>query len=182
MEMIGVVAVIAVLASVATPMVFDAIRTARVTSFLTTVSTLRTATAQFYDDTGRLPVHIPSSANDGEQLLFVNSVNSPLPGWNGPYVNSELTNPFASGEWIALRDGTDAGQQFDFDGDGVLDTSNALFITATMSAEQGRRISEALDNDGDETSGSSAWYSSGRVRMWGGQLSSTVALIFIAEE
>ncbi|MEM7233820.1 MAG: prepilin-type N-terminal cleavage/methylation domain-containing protein, partial [Planctomycetota bacterium] len=55
MEMIGVVAVIAILAAMATPMIFDAILDARVSAVLQQARTLETAAARYYTDTGQWP-------------------------------------------------------------------------------------------------------------------------------
>ena len=71
MEMIGVMAVIAILVSVATPMIFDAMRTAKVTSFVEEVNVVKTAVASYYEDTGSFPTHIPTDKKEkNRQLKF----------------------------------------------------------------------------------------------------------------
>ena len=61
-EMIGVLAVIAILGSVAAPKIFAAIEDAKVSAFVQQVNTMTTAVAKFNTDTGLWPRHIPSHA------------------------------------------------------------------------------------------------------------------------
>lgn len=169
MEMIGVIAVIAILGSMATPMIFEAIRNARITAFAADVNTARTAVAQFYQDTGRFPVlHRPDSTTDGERILFVNATNSPISGWDGPYIEQELENPFST-NLVAVRTVSDAGNhQFDLDGDGNMDTTTAVFYQVNgVTDADAKKINDIFDSDGDVTSGTGAWNRAGRVKRHG---------------
>ncbi|MEM9171084.1 MAG: prepilin-type N-terminal cleavage/methylation domain-containing protein [Pseudomonadota bacterium] len=162
MEMIGVVAVIAILAAMATPMIFDAIRDARISTFAADIRTLRTAVARFYADTGTLPFHRPNNTSLTDDHLIR---NNNIAGWDGPYVEGDVLERIA-------RDTTDFGiwpvnnapNHFDLDGDGVRETTDTalLFFIATND-EDGRRLSDIIDGDGDVTSGDGAWYSAGQV-------------------
>lgn len=182
MEMIGVVAVIAILASMATPMIFDAMRNARVTAFLEDVNVARTAVARFYEDTGNFPQHISTSSNANDRQLTADT-SSGIGGWNGPYIESELQNPFSTGAYAGILYSSDSNYQFDLDGDGTVDTTRvSVFRIDATTAEEARRISDILDNDGDIDSGDEAWYTAGRVKLFGGRESDDTVLIFLSRE
>lgn len=164
MEMVAVVAVIAILASIAMPMVFQTIRNARVTAFTTDVGVVRTAVAQYYTDTGQFPIHIATDNGDGRQLLLRNSTNNPVSGWNGPYIEGQLENPFNGTGYRGILRSANANYQFDLDGDGNVDTSNvSVFRIDNVGDEEARTISDIIDNDGD----SANWNSAGRVKRYG---------------
>ena len=168
MEMIGVVAVIAILASIATPMIFDTIRNARVTAFVQDVNVLRTAVARYYQHTGQFPVHIPTDTRDGRRLLLKNSTTAPVGGWDGPYLEKEFANPFNPTGYRSVFSTTDANYQFDLDGDGAPDTTRASLIRIdNVGDEEARMISDIVDGDGDEASGNNAWNKAGRVKRYG---------------
>lgn len=168
MEMIGVVAVIAILASMATPMIFDAIRNARVAAFVEDVTVIRTAVARYYEDTGSFPTHIPTSTTDGQRLLLTNGTSSPTGGWSGPYLDKDVDNPFRDGGYRAVMVTADANYQFDLDGDGNMDTTSASLIRVDNVTDlDAQRISNILDGDGDVTSGNGAWNVAGRVKRHG---------------
>ena len=184
MEMIGVIAVIAILASVATPLIINSIRDARISSFVSDVNTMRTAVARFFQDTGDFPTrHQPDSTNDGQQILLRNSTNNPISGWNGPYIDKQIENPFAD-NFVAVRTVSDNGNhQFDLDGDGNLDTSRAVFyqINGASETEQ-KKINDIFDTDDDITTGPGAWNRAGRVKNQGATGNNRNSLlIFIAE-
>lgn len=168
MEMIGVMAVIAILVSVATPMIFEAIRNAKVTAFVEDVSMLKGAVAQYYEDTGEFPTHIPTDNRDRNKQLMKDNAANPIRGWNGPYLEKELDNPFSEGSYRGVLTSSNANFQFDLDGDGTVDTSSVSVIRIDrVSDEEARAISDILDNDGTEDSGSDAWYAAGRVKRYG---------------
>ncbi len=149
MEMIGVVAVIAILASMATPMIFDAIRSARVTAFVEDVNVLRTAVARYYEDTGQFPTHIPTDTRDGRSLLS-NRRTNPIGGWAGPYIEKQFENPFQEGGYRSILSTNNANYQFDLDGDGTIDTSGVSVVRIdNVSDTDARKISDILDGDGD---------------------------------
>lgn len=182
MEMIGVIAVIAILASMATPMIFEAIRSARVAAFVEDVAVMRTSIARYYEDTGGFPTHIPTDAGDGRRLLLANSVTSPVGGWNGPYIEKEFDNPFRENGYRSIFATTSAPYQFDLDGDGNVDTSGvAVLRVDNVTETDARRISDILDGDGDVTSGDSSWNRAGRVKRYGvnGE-NNSIVLIFLS--
>ncbi len=183
MEMIGVVAVIAILASMATPMIFDAIRNARVTAFVEDVNVARTAVARYYEDTGQWPTHIPTDARDGRRTLISNSASNPIGGWNGPYLEMDISNPFNEGGYRAILSSGNGNYQFDLDGDGTVDTTTAVFMRIdNVSDAQARKISDILDGDADVATGSGAWYAAGRVKKFGARQNDRRLLIFLSRE
>ena len=168
MEMIGVMAVIAILASIATPMIFEAIRNAKVTAFVEDLNTLRTAVARFYEDTGNYPIHIPTDTRDSRKQLIRNDAANPVAGWDGPYLEKEFNNPFDEGAYRAILSTANANYQFDFDGDGNVDTNSVVVIRVDrVSDEEARKISDIIDNDGSELQGATSWQCSGRVKRFG---------------
>ncbi|MEN7343996.1 MAG: prepilin-type N-terminal cleavage/methylation domain-containing protein [Pseudomonadota bacterium] len=181
MEMIGVIAVIAILASMATPLIFEAIRNARISAFVEDVNSLRTSVASYYQDTGRFPLHIPTDNRNGRRLLTTNNVNNPIAGWNGPYIEKEFANPFQEGGYRAVLTSNNANYQFDLDGDGNVDTSGVSVIRVNnVSDADARRISDILDGDGDVESGAGAWNMAGRVKRFGAAGNSNHLIIFLS--
>ena len=183
MEMIGVVAVIAVLASMATPLIFDAIRNARVTAFVEDVNTIRTAVANYYKDTGEFPTHIVGGTGDASQLLLTNATNNPVEGWDGPYLEFEPSNPFTSGGEFRIEESSAAGYQFDLNGDGTADTTSVMAVRiAGVSDTEARKISNILDNDSDVTTGNGAWYAAGRVKRFDADPDDTRIVIYLTRD
>ncbi len=163
-EMIGVLAIIGILAAVATPRIFDAIRESRISAFVEDVSTIRSAVTSYYKDTGQFPVHNALSANANQHQLL--RQGTAVPGWKGPYMGQELVNQFRPGSNFLVTTGTAAANQFDFDGNGTADTTGvSSFIQVDgLTADQAMRVSDALDKDGATTAGAAAWFARGRVK------------------
>ena len=162
--MIGVLAIIGILAAVATPRIFEAIRESRVSAFVEDVSTIRTAVTSYYKDTGQFPIHNGVSANANQHQLI--RQGTAVPGWKGPYLGQELVNEFKPGSNLLVTTGAAAANQFDFDGNGTADTTGtSSFIQIDgLTADQAMRISDALDKDGSTTTGAKAWFTGGRVK------------------
>ena len=163
-EMIGVLAIIGILAAVATPKIFEAIRDSRISAFVQDVSTVRSAVVTYYKDTGQFPIHNALSANANQhQLMRQGTV---VPGWKGPYLNQEMVNQFSQARNFLINTSTAAAQQFDFDGNGTADTSGLTsFIQVDgLTSDQAMRISDILDKDGGTTAGAAAWFAQGRVK------------------
>ena len=166
MEMIGVVAVIAVLASLATPMIFDAIRNARATAIAVELRTIRTGFMRFYADTGQFPDHQTRQGNVLSTELL-NNPSPPIPGWDGPYIDGPIEIGISQSRTFGILPGTTSGfNQFDFDGDGTIDTSQvSIFEFECPDTRMARRISNILDGDGDITTGDDAWLNAGTFRL-----------------
>ncbi|MEO0575525.1 MAG: prepilin-type N-terminal cleavage/methylation domain-containing protein [Pseudomonadota bacterium] len=166
MEMIGVVAVIAILASMATPMIFDAIRNSRVSATLQDVRAYNTAIVRYYTDTGTFPQHRNPVASSWERQLIVNTDQSgnPVPGWDGPYLEADLVNRFSPGEEVLIYSETRSTEMCDIDGDGNPDRPTMIVRYNIVDDTAGKKLSNAIDNDGTVTSGTGAWNVAGRVR------------------
>lgn len=166
MEMIGVVAVIAILASMATPMIFDAIRNARISAFVEDINVARTAVASYYADTGTFPNHNPDDTGNG-RVLMRDHATTPIGGWSGPYLEKELSHPFGD-DLIRIYDTTTAAYQFDLDGDGNMDTQRVSVLRLDdVSDLNAKKLSEILDSDTHITTGDAAWNKAGRVKRYG---------------
>jgi prepilin-type N-terminal cleavage/methylation domain-containing protein len=170
MEMIGVMAVIAILAAVASPKIFEAIEDAKVSAYIQEANSLKVAAAQHYKDTGRWPRHIPSHANSRYHDLLVNDSDgngTAQKGWNGPYLEKEMTHQLVDGEYQDLQYTNDSNWNCDIDGDGNRDGSFLVYRTDQVSDELAKKISDIIDGDGDVTSGDGSWEKAGRVKRYG---------------
>jgi len=169
MEMLGVLAVIAILASVATPKIFAAIRDSKVASFVEDVNTIRAAVVSYYKDTGTFPYHDVTNSDTNRHTLIRNT-STGIAGWRGPYLDKDIQNPFNPAAVRRVFSTNSANYQFDLDGDGSADTSNvSLLEIRGLSIEEAIELSNAVDTDASVTSGNGAWYTSGRVKSVGGK-------------
>ena len=147
-EMIGVLAVIAILAAIVAPKIFDAIRDSKTDTLVTNLNSIRTSIVQYYKDTNTFPQHDadPTEARLGatrKDLITDPRIALPalaLRGWKGPYLDKELENPInpngefvvvdsSAGPNITLTNGTVLPApvvSFDVDGDGTADYSTAV--------------------------------------------------------
>ena len=182
MEMIGVMAVIAILASISAPSIIDAIRNAKITSFVEDSNGVRTAVAKFYEDTGNFPVHVASNGNQNQKQLMKDTTGG-IAGWDGPYLEKDLTNPFSEAGYRGVLQQANANYQFDLDGDGNADTTTVSVLRIDqVSNEEARKISDIIDNDGDVTTGTAAWNRAGRVKRFGTTgNSNSILLIYISK-
>jgi len=168
-EMLGVLAVIAILASVATPKIFEAIRDAKVASFVEDISTIRTAVLSYYKDTGAFPYHDVKSKNSNAHNLMKNTKRG-VAGWRGPYLEKDIQNPFNPAAGRRVISTNNSQYQFDLDGDGKKDsTTVSLLEVQGLSIEEAKQLSDALDTDASVESGKQAWYRSGRVKTIAGK-------------
>jgi len=170
MEMIGVMAVIAILAAVATPKIFDAIEDGKVSAYVGEANQLKLAAARYYKDTGKWPRHYPAHENTGRHNLMINDADgngAPIKGWNGPYLDKELMNQITKGEYQALQYTSDAKWACDIDGDGNRDGSFLVYRADRISDEVAKKISNIIDGDGDITSGNKNWKAAGKIRRYG---------------
>ncbi|MBN3040643.1 MAG: type II secretion system protein [Candidatus Omnitrophica bacterium] len=114
-ELILVVAIVAMLAGAMMPVISSARSRARVAKILLIMEALETAGKKYYSDTGRAPIENSARAHESE--LSVNSAVSsipwsqplagqPIPGWDGPYIDKPLSNdstPYRNGLGIDFR-------------------------------------------------------------------------------
>jgi len=174
MEVIGVMAVIAIIASVATPRIFGAIQDAKVTAQVQEINKLKTAIAAYYKDTGRYPRHVPSHADELYHNLMVNPSAAPIAGWNGPYLEAELTNQIVRGGYQDVDYSNSSVYACDLDGNGVQDGTFAFYRFDGVSDSLAEKISNAVDQDGGVTSGDKSWKKAGRIRRYNGDHTSIV--------
>ncbi len=170
MEMIGVMAVIAILASIATPKIFEAIEDSKVSAYLQEVNTLKTAAAQYYKDTGAWPRHIPSHADSRYHNFMKNDSNgsgAPITGWQGPYLERELANQITKGGYQDVIATNSTNYNCDLDGDGTRDGSFLVYRADNISDSIAQKISNIIDGDGDIATGNNGWQAAGRVKRYG---------------
>lgn len=158
-EMIGVLAIIAILAAIVAPKIFDAINDSKVNSLAEEIHTVKTAVANYYKDTGRFP----NQYSDGSASDLMAKPKG-VKGWNGPYLDQQVNNPVSPNGFFRVVAGH---WKFDIDGDGTYDygkgTSKTYIAAAWfngLNASQAKALSNIIDGDGD----SSDWFKTGRVR------------------
>lgn len=169
-EMIGVMAVIAILASVATPKIFEAIEDAKVSAYVQEANALKQAVTRFYKDTGRWPRHIPTHADSRYHDLMINDTNgsgAAMPGWDGPYLDRELTHQITKGSYQDLLNTTNVNYTCDIDGDGNKDGAFLVYRADNITDEVAKKISNIIDSDGDVTTGNNSWKAAGKVKRYG---------------
>lgn len=151
-EMIGVMAVIAILASAAAPRVFDAIEDAKISRLVQQVQTMKTAASKFYADTGRYPIYYTPQTNHFYHSLMykdsANTANADLQGWNGPYVDVEPEHPIKPGALQYLINTNSAPYICDADGDGTTEGPWLLYRFDGMSLKSMEKVSNIIDGDG----------------------------------
>lgn len=170
MEMIGVMAVIALLASVATPKIFEAIEDAKVSAFIQEAKELKVAVANHYKDTGLWPRHIPTNANSRYHDLMINDANgsgAPVKGWNGPYLERELTHQIVNGAYQDVIATNNTNWSCDLDGDGTKDGTFVVYRADNISDAIAKKISNIIDKDGDITTGNKRWQAAGKIKRYG---------------
>ena len=165
-EIIGVMAVIAILASMAAPRIFDAIEDSKVTALVQQANSLKATVADYYSDTGVWPRHIPTHNNENLHQLMVNKNRSgnPINGWDGPYMDQELNNPIVSDGYQEVMVSSNAAFACDLDGDGTQDGQFIIYRIDNVIDSIAQKVSQALDKDGSITSGDGSWKTAGRVR------------------
>lgn len=178
MEVIGVMAVIAIIASIATPRIFAAIEDAKVTALVQQVNDLKANVADYYKDTGRWPRHIPSHADNRYHNLMINDAGggASIPGWDGPYLDAELTNPITSGEYVDLSVTSATQLACDLAGDGTTDGTFITYRVDGVSESVAQKISNMIDKDGDVLTGNGSWKAAGRVKQYNGNHASIISI------
>lgn len=160
-EMIGVLAVIAILASIVTPKIFDVIRDSKVNSVTSNINAVRTAVTGFYRDTSAFPIHDPAASSTDQHQLIKNTADK-IRGWKGPYLDKELVNTINPNGKFTVNVGN---VPFDIDGDGRDDYKNnvSYSVITGLTGDEAKRFSDIIDGD-SEKEGSAAWYDGGRAR------------------
>lgn len=98
-ELIVVIAIIAVLASVIAPAAFRAIEKAKISRAVGDMKAIRTAAMSYYTDTGNWPIRgVDNSTRALGKGFLTNDdgYNNPVPGWDGPYLEKWPRNPWGN--------------------------------------------------------------------------------------
>ena len=162
-ELIVVIAIIAILAAIIAPNAFRAIEKAKTARIITDLKAIKTASTNFYADTGKWPVYI-----NGVPYTIINTLhplllNPGIAGWDGPYLEKEakapaLSVPISSCSLGGYYYGQRAGSgwdpacpwygTFDLDKDGANEVTNGWSVT-TLGIPEGirRNLNRAFDND-----------------------------------
>lgn len=98
-EMIGVLAIIAILVAAVAPRIFEAINDSKITSATSTVKTLQSAVAKYYSDVGSL---LPLNAA-GAPTASNGNVAGAMTAYSLPYDLNLATAPATTGSWPKFR-------------------------------------------------------------------------------
>ncbi len=158
-EMIGVLAVIAILAALLIPKIFEAINNARISNALVSYNTVKTACMDHYAKYGG----INSTTNGATLTVPINNYDNLLLSesfLDKPFLVKVGTNSF-------IRVVAANTSPYDLDGDGVMDTANGTYVVEAII--QGVPAGDAKDiNDRlDGATGAFLWANpdtTGRVR------------------
>ncbi len=163
-ELIVVIAIIAILAAIIAPNAFKAIEKSKIARVTSDCKAIKTAAYAMYSDTGLWPgsnwiddaLNDPlAGAEEGEG--FVQEPDeSPISGWDGPYLEKWALNPWGGHYWWDYNNG-------DQNGDGI-NFEHVLWIDNGRD-NANRRIPqtarERIDADLDDAN-----LSTGRVQVW----------------
>ncbi|MBN3040245.1 MAG: hypothetical protein JW867_03885, partial [Candidatus Omnitrophica bacterium] len=166
-ELILVVAIVAILAGAIIPIVKGAVEDAKVAKILHLTETLKSACERYYADTAEYPrewhnsiLAIPPPLL--HDLYYANGVV----GWDGPYISNPIDpddNPY--GEQIRVNDDMSAGDHpFDIDGDGIDEragSGNVLYFYGVPESAA-KKVNDIVDNHLNDNN----WQSRGRVEYY----------------
>ncbi len=178
-EMIGVMAVIAILAAIAAPRVFDAIEDAKVTSLVQQINTFKTAATQVYKDTGRFP-HYRSDQTNAYYNTFMNknslnTANADMPGWNGPYLDTIPAHPITPGARQEIVNTNNGAYRCDADGDGTTEGPWLTYRVDGLSRKIMEKVSNIIDSDG----GAANWATAGKVKEYNGNHATVMVVCLV---
>lgn len=161
-EMIGVIAIIAILAAFVTPKVFQVIQDSKVTRFAGEINGYNTAVTNWYKDIGSIQSLnasgvLDSTENNFHTDLISNGGTTPTTGlwsnWNGPYIDNVSNISIGSGFRIETNPGTagtgapaaNNGTAFDLNDDNANDMDSKQVVAARLT---GVAASDSLKLDG----------------------------------
>jgi prepilin-type N-terminal cleavage/methylation domain-containing protein len=171
-ELIIVIAIIAILAGAMVPLFRNTQEDAKVAKILDLTDTLRDAVKRFYFDVRAYPIEYGYAIPGYEGATYhelATCHSSLCPSWKGPYINKALSladNPY--GGEVLIHKKLDSTRNchpegFDLNGDGTVDVngdgSNICFANVTVSAA--KKVDEVLDS-GIPVTGND-WKTKGRV-------------------
>ena len=162
-ELVVVIAVIALLAGVLIPNVTSVTKDAKASKILQLYDSMRTACERYYIDMGSLPIEYSGSSYNSASYHLL-SLTQSSSNWKGPYIDHPLStgdNPFDSTVYLYNSIGSHASNGFDLNGDGTDDatgTGNYLVLWGIPSD-----TAQFVDSALDKGNLGSDWKSSGRV-------------------
>lgn len=172
-EVIVVIAVLALLAGLALPMIGSTTNDARVTKMLTGVDQYRKACQRYKNDTRTYPIE--TANRQGARFHQLSMKQDNVVGWKGPYIDHVMAtadNPFDAD--VVIMNDLNAVGRFDLDGDGKSDAhgEGACVVYSNIDEVSAQQIDEALDKgiSGD-------WKNTGRVK-WNGSKRLSILLHF----
>ncbi len=155
-ELIVVIAIIAILAAIIAPNAFKAIEKAKISKTIADVDAIKTAALSYYADTGTWPPDFDSISGLINGLLVDDDgTGNPVPGWDGPYIESYSPHPWGGhmswecfNNWVHWDNKSGCMVYLDDDQPGTAYTNNGGKVPdATM-----LRIDEVAD-DGNLSDG-----------------------------
>lgn len=158
-EMIGVLAVIAILAGMLIPKIFEAIRNSRINATLEAYNTLKAAVLENYAKWGKFATTAGTqyTGTNFDQVLFAEGRIDARAADKIPLSTSGGTNNVYVGVVVG---GGRGGSGYDLDGNGTIDTTNAAYtvelVINSVAAKDASDLSLRLDGPAmsatDETS------------------------------
>ncbi|MCP4265307.1 MAG: prepilin-type N-terminal cleavage/methylation domain-containing protein [Candidatus Brocadiaceae bacterium] len=176
-EMIGVIAIIAILAAFITPKIFQVIQDSKVTRFAGEVNGYKSAVTNWYKDIGTISSltaggAVDTTENNFHDELINNNGTTTTSGlwanWNGPYIDGVSNISLGTGLDLQTRPGASGtaipvateGISFDLDDDGANDMDSRQVVaielagvSATDCVKLDGILDKSLDPDNRATSG-----------------------------
>jgi prepilin-type N-terminal cleavage/methylation domain-containing protein len=161
-EMVGVLAVIAILAALLVPKIFAAINESRLNNALGGINTCKTAAIQYFTKNGSFP-SVDTSDFDGT-LLTQGFLDKELEVKLGTAADCEIEATTSTG---AAEGGSDGNGRFDLDGDAAADVpENASVVQVVLTnvkPDDARELSLRLDGSDMSAGDTSTADKEGRV-------------------
>ena len=169
-EMVGVLAVIAILAALVAPKIFEVIVDSKATRFAGEVNTYKTAVTRWYKDMGTLAIYaadgttLDTSEAKFETSLTTNGGTTTTTGawakWNGPYIDTVKNISIGTAMTISTNVGiatpaVGEGQSWDLNDDGTGDmaTTNQVvsMIVTGITQSEFEKVDGIIDSGLDST-------------------------------
>jgi|ERR1051325_327246 prepilin-type N-terminal cleavage/methylation domain-containing protein len=168
-EMIGVLAVIAILASLLIPKIFEAINNARINNAVVSYNTVKTACMDHYAKYGAINQTTNGAAASAANLAAYDKLLLSEGFLDKPYASALKVGTGATVEAVAGA-GSGFPGNFDLDGNGTSDTSSASYVVEVVITNvaflDAQAISDRLDGtlaplamitNGTKTTGRVQW-------------------------
>ena len=153
-EMIGVLAIIALLAGMLVPRIVEAIREARISSTVESINTLKAAVAQYYAKHGTLKgLYDNQNPGQGGTAKTPDEVLVEEGYLDKKFEPKVGTQPTSGNYWIYCRNSGDLSNpdRYNLDGQGGKDTANAAYLVEVVlynvSPEDANKISLSIDGE-----------------------------------